>query len=462
MKLRKSRFGTFGLAAALAFACMTLSTAAFAQVSSAASSTAFGSEHRHKMPPPPSPTPNANCTIIVPENALTAAGLATPYRLTATDPSAGPCNEANPAQSAFVQAAILDPATGAISIYSPLVIDRGTTPAVQPVVPVLPAGAVVAIWFGYDATNLTLQPAYGSSLADSHCVNGLPGSVFTQYAYCNAAAFFAAANGAIQSGKLQVPALGTAKDGRPCPTVRDFFIVDQDQSDNRPTQYLATARGTTAQDTAANRAALPQATPLGNPSDNRLLDVFVDSALGCRAWTAPDLADPGQNVPALALNELQARMYQPTPVALVPLGDPMTEVNGVDSLQKVNLYRMGVDQPVVTAEGDADTARYCRQILRIAPERMALNRAVLTAGPSPDAAAANSLFTFLAQRLVTTYQLLNCATEINQALPLSTTSDATGVTLSASIDWRALRAILQALEPSRASDDIADSEMRSR
>jgi hypothetical protein len=446
-------------AGAMAFACLTLSAAASAQVTSAASSTALGSEHRHQMPPP---TPNANCTIIIPDNPLTAAGLATPYRLMATDPSAGPCNEANPAQSAFVQAAILNPATGAISIYNPLVIDRGTTPAAPPVVPVLPAGAIVAIWFGYDATNLTLQAAYGSSLADSHCVNGTPGSVFTQYAYCNAPAFFAAANGAIRTGKLRVPALGTAVDGRPCPTVRDFFIVDQDQSDNLPTQYLATARGTTAQDTAANRAALPQATPLGNPSDNRLLDIFVDSAFGCQAWTAPDLADPGQSVPALALNELQARMNQPTPVALVPLGDPMTEIDGVDSLLKVNLYRMGVDQPVVTAEGDADTARYCRQILRIAPERMALNRAVLVAGPSPDPAAANSLLTFLAQRLVTTYQMLNCATEINQALPLSTTANAAGVTLSASINWPALKTILAALEPSKAADDIADSAARSR
>ena len=59
--------------------------------------------------------PNANCTIIVPANPLSAQGLATPYQLTATDPAAGPCNEANCAQTAFVQGAIVNPATGTIS-----------------------------------------------------------------------------------------------------------------------------------------------------------------------------------------------------------------------------------------------------------------------------------------------------------------------------------------------------------
>jgi len=50
--------------------------------------------------------------LIVPPAPLSAAGLATPYRFVATDPGAGACHEANADQSAFVEAAILDPATG--------------------------------------------------------------------------------------------------------------------------------------------------------------------------------------------------------------------------------------------------------------------------------------------------------------------------------------------------------------
>ena len=38
---------------------------------------------------------NPNCTIIVPDAPLTAAGLATPYQLTATTPADGECHEGN-------------------------------------------------------------------------------------------------------------------------------------------------------------------------------------------------------------------------------------------------------------------------------------------------------------------------------------------------------------------------------
>src|SRR5947209_19718142 len=92
---------------------------------------------------------NPNCTLIVPANPLSAQGLATPYQLFAPDAAAnGQCNEANPAQGTFVQGDIIDPSTGQISIYNPLVIDKGTTPLVAPVAPTLPRDAVVVLWLG--------------------------------------------------------------------------------------------------------------------------------------------------------------------------------------------------------------------------------------------------------------------------------------------------------------------------
>src|ERR1700757_628624 len=133
------------------------------------------------------PAPNPNCTLIVPANPLSAQGLATPYQLTATDPNGGDCHETNPDQSAFVQAAVLDPATGQISIYNPLVVDLNTGPAVPPVVPTLPANAIVALWFGYNGDTLTLQADDGV-LSGSNCVNGFDGGSFGQFAYCNAPA----------------------------------------------------------------------------------------------------------------------------------------------------------------------------------------------------------------------------------------------------------------------------------
>jgi hypothetical protein len=446
-----------------------LSVAAFAQTDPASTERlnaqmqdAAAAAAGRQRPPPPA-VPNPDCTLIVPKNALTAAGLATPYQLTATNPGLGGCSESNSAQSAFVQAAILDPATGAISIYSPLVVDRGDNPLVPPVLPALPNGAIVALWFGYNGNDLTLKSTPGdASLSDAKCVNGTSGNVFGQFAYCNAPAFFSAANAVITSGKLKVPALGTANDGKPCPTVRDFFVVDQDQSDNLPTLYLVSPRGHMSQFTKKNHADHPSSVPLGNPSDNRLTDAFVDPALGCKPWVAPDLADPGSMVPALALNELQARFSQPAPVAMVPSGDPMTLLNGNVSLAKTNLYRQGADMPTVDSRFDADTARYCRQMLRIAPQRMLANQKALTAFASPDAGAANSLYTFLAQRFDAAYQLLDCQNLVNLADPVSVKVNGAGVAVTATVNTAALSRIVDRLASQKSDDDQADSVDRER
>jgi hypothetical protein len=401
-------------------------------------------------------TPNPNCTIILPSAPLTAQGLATPYQLVATNPANGDCHEANGAQSAFVQAAILDRVTGQISIYNPVVIDQNSAPAVSPVVPALPDNAIVALWFGYNGDTLTLQ-ADGDNLRENRCVNGVRGQ-FGQFAYCNAHEFFEAANRAIRKGKLQVPQLGTANDGRPCPTVRDFFVVDQDQSDNLPVTYLLTDAGV-AQKTQINLSAFPTATALGNPSDNGLLDRFLDVALGCTPWKAPDLADPGQMIPALALNELQARFRQSRPIARIPAGDPMVlDGNGDRDMAKLNAYRRGVDQYEVQYLRQASTARYCRQLYRIQPDRLLLDQSVLTAAASPVPDAGNSLFTFMAQRFVATYDILGCADLLHEPDPITVTTDAQGVATSATIKdtYRKCRQDLAPMEKQDNADDDSD------
>ena len=374
-----------------------------------------------------------NCTLAVPAAPLTAIGLATPYRLTATDNAAGACHEANANQSAFVEAAILDPAAGKISIYHPLVIDDGTQPAVAPARPALPPRAVVAVWFGFQANTLSLRAKrfnrhrlllrfLGGNA--NQCVNGTANSPFGQFAYCNAPAFFTAARTAIRAGALRVPALGTAHDGRPCPTTRDFSVVDQDQSDNLDTKYLALADGRTAQFSPTNQAQLSGATVLTNASDNGLLDRFVDPALGCQPFTAPDLSGGNTSTPALALNELQAAADQAAPVALVPPNDPMAQINGQNSTAKTNLYRAGVDMAPVTA---ADTgAAYCTNLGKIASTRLALDQQLLTNATSPDPAAGATLFDFLTQRLTASWTNLNCQGLIGQGPPtIGTTTAAT-------------------------------------
>ena len=300
--------------------------------------------------------------------------------------------------------------------------------------PTLPAGAIVGIWFGFNGNTLTLQDTNGSVQA-GQCVNG-NGSPFGQFAYCNAPAFFQAANQAIQAGKLKPPALGTAKDGMTCPTVRDFSVVDMDQSDNVTTTYLVTANGQVAQATAANMTALQNAQVQTNASDNRLLSVAIDGALGCTPWMAPDLAYPGQMATALPLDELQAAAQQGAPRALVPNLDPMVLVNGQRNLNKLNAYRVGVDQATVNDPAQSSTQTYCSFMRMIAPPRLSLDAALTIGQPSPDAAAANSLLTFLEQRFVASYGAngLNCQALLHLADPITVQTDANGVAIDGTIN----------------------------
>jgi hypothetical protein len=307
-------------------------------------------------------------------------------------------------------------------------------------------------------------------LAGAGCVNGADGGEFGQFSYCNASAFFKAAHRAIRTGKLTVPTLGMAADGRPCPTVRDFSVVDQDQSDNLPISYPVTRNNGVeqlAQRTQANLALFPAAASLGNPSDNRLVDVALDGALGCAPWKAPDLADPGQMVPALPLNELLARARQASPVALVPLGDPMALNKSKRDLVKVDAYRRGVDQPRAVYSFQADTARYCRHMLRIARARMLQDQPFLkpdaahpTRGLSPDPTVADSLFTFMAQRFVASYNILGCANLLHITDPISVTLNAQGVTTGAVIDLTAIRRSRQSMSGSEQRDRDADDAGR--
>lgn len=379
------------------------------------------------------------CTLTVPANPLTAKGLATPYLLSGTVDGAA-CHESSVSQSAFVQATVLDPATGAIAVYDPLVVDQGSKPAVAPVVPTLPANAVVGIWFGSNANGLHLRGATFDTITSAKCANGLGQSVFGQFGYCNAATFFGEANKLIAAGKLTPPALGQAHDGLSCPTVRDFSVVDQDQSDNVTTTYRITQDGHMAQNTAANSASLAGSVKLGNGSDNGLLSSSLDTALGCASWHAPDLADPGQMASALPLNELQAARYQASPVALVPSGDPMVTVNGNVNLSKQNLYRLGVDQPAVVSARQArtDQVAYCRSLLSVAPTRLVRDETLTSAASSPSPSTANSLFTFLAARLQFTVgpDGLNCTGLLKVANPVTLTQQ-NGMVVGAVINTKA-------------------------
>ncbi len=412
-----------------------------------------------------------NCTLIVPANPDTPLGLATPYQLTATDPADGPCHESDPEQAAFVQGAVINTDTGQISIYDPLVIDAGTTPAVTPPVPKLPQDSVVAVWFGFNGATLSLAgqdigganaggtaghplltgpwrgslgdfPAasmapdivlqYGGCVA-GESINGLF-SPFGQAGACNAAAFFQAASAAIKAGKLTVPNPGRAADGQQCLTTRDFGLVDQDQSSGVTTEYLARANGQTAQDTAASRRQLAGAASavLANDGDNALLTSFLDPAMGCRPWEVPDLASPGSATTGLPLDELQAAAFagqSDGPAALVPPNDPMAlDSNGSQNADKDNTYRTLVDMPALPA--GQPPAEYCADMESIQGARLQQDVNLLARHPGPFPAVAGNLFLFMALRLQQSFVNLGCQ-RFGLRDDVSTTENGGGVVVAA-------------------------------
>ncbi|XXQ33486.1 PBP domain-containing protein [Plasmodiophora brassicae] len=357
-----------------------------------------------------------DCVITVPPNPLTAEGLATPYTMTGCDQAAD--------TASFAEASIYDPATQTISVYHPLVINAGTQPAAPPVVPSLPANAIVGIWFGSNGDTLTLT---GPGLANGNCVNGLPDSLFGQVAYCNAVAFFQAARN-VQN----VTPLGTGLDEQPCPSTRDFAIVDMDQSDNVDTTYLLTASGQVAQNTAANRRDLPGAKVISNGSDNGLVE-YIAGVLQCALFVGNVLEDPGATSPSLALDEIQAARFQQAPVALVPDNDAMVVVNGQPNLQKRNLYRAGVFQDPNASGSPTD---YCRNLANIAPTRFQDHfQRFFTTVASPDPATGNQLFNFMCARFQGAFEAagLDCAGLLGIPSPITVSVDANGVATGCSI-----------------------------
>ncbi len=376
----------------------------------------------------------------MPASPLTAQGLATPYQLTGTggmSAAQSGCTMANNSNlGAFVQATILDPATGALSVYEPLVITQGTTPAAAPVVPTLPAGAIVTIDFGFNGTTLTQVGATPEALRQGNCTDGLDGSVFGQVSFCNGIQFFRAAARDEAQGRLTIPASGTSPvSGQPCLTTRSFDVVDQDPSDNVTTTYLLTASGQTAQLNAANTAALAGATQIVNGSDNKLLTAFLDPALGCTPFQVPDLSQDGAMGTSQALNELAAAKNQAAPAALVPENDEMVLVNDAFSVQKTDLYRAEIGQPLVSAATDAtsSSASFCQNMVNIQTPFLAANQSALAAGGSPVPAVGDNLLTFMANRLSMSFTNLSCQT-YGLTDPVTVTLDANGAATGATFN----------------------------
>jgi hypothetical protein len=363
----------------------------------------------------------------VPANPLTAQGLASSWVL------GDGCTWANGGtEGVFVDATILAP-NGQLQVYDPLVINQGTTPAVAPTPPTIAAGSQVILSVGFNGAALALV---GAGAQQGNCIDAFGNSLIDQTPQCNAASFYRMANAEIANGTLTIPAAGTGNDGQACQTTRDFALIDQDQSDNAVAHYLYDpATGQSAQATAANQAAMANATVEANGSDNGLLDGFVDPALGCTPFTAPNPTNPNGASASQALNELSARQNQKGTIALLPVNDPQLLVGGNFSIGKTNAYRVETDMPrlAATTNTSRNAARYCQNMINIATPRLKLDAAMETGTASPVPALGNNLANFLAARLSGSFGNLNCQ-NFGLTDPVTLTLDGNGVATSATFN----------------------------
>ena len=357
-----------------------------------------------------------NCSIAVPANPLTATGLATPWQL------GDGCSMANAGtEGAFVEATILAP-NGSLQVYSPLVVTAGTQPAVAPTPPTIAAGSSVIIDVGFNGTNLVLT---GAGAQQGNCVDASGQSVIGQVSACNAVNFYNAANAAIASGTLKVPAVGTASDGQACQTTRDFALIDQDQSDNVVSQYLINANGQTAQNSPANTT---------QPSWRHLAHQRQ------RRRAAERVRRPGERLHAVhrAGHHLpEGRRAVAGAERAAGAGRPAGYDRGRPDERRDDAGRrehVGHQDQRLPLAGRPAAARAEHQrgdgrgqllqnMANIAPARNNLDMAKDAAFGTPVADAGNNLATFLGNRLSMSFTNLNCS---NFGLTNPVTSPSTG------------------------------------
>ena len=380
-----------------------------------------------------------DCLLQVPNDPLNS-GLFQPWFLSTKPGSPLPCSQTIPNAAVFVEATILDITTGNLFIYNPLVLDINTTPAVPINIAVLPANNVVMLNIGANGNSVTLittiNSSYGpygaptDSMKIGRCINGFSNNdIFGQVAYCNGFQFYQIVFQMIAKNNIALTPLGLSLSGLSCPTTRSFAIIDQDQSDNVVSSYLLTSNEQVAQDTPANRANLNVVRVLSNGSDNRLIDKFIDAAIGCMPLLAPDLFDNAIMKSSQTLNEIHAYAFQVQPTALVPYFDPMVLTKGKPNIIKLNLYRVSVGQPpLLDLNVTNEMIFYCNSMIAIAPQFLKSHYNLLFNYPSPDATG-NNLVNFLANRFFNSWINLKCDVFTGLPSPIQVILDINGTAI---------------------------------
>jgi len=117
-----------------------------------------------------------------------------------------------------------------------------------------------------------------------------------------------------------------------------------------------------------------------------------------------------QLLSAVPYQELFATANQVAPKALVPANDPMAMINDMTTfdINKVNSYRLGVNQPIAPTLVSANPTNYCLRTYNLQPNRLILDKGFTMLVGTPNPATSTTLFGFLVNRLNAAAMTLNC------------------------------------------------------
>ena len=273
----------------------------------------------------------------------------------------------NPNLQAFVEADIINPRTGSIKVYNPLVITEGTQPPPAGAARV-PRGDVVAIMFGFNGGNLLLT---GTEKRCSRTTASTASRVLlSQVAYCNSPAFYRAANRDIARGVLKIPPLATGDDGQPCPLPATSPWWTRPRRQHGRRLPADRENGRPPRTGQGDAAALSEGPRRSTTAATTRWSQVMDPALGCARYRLHDKTAPARcRLRQVTPTNCCATAARTTPVALVPLNDPMTQVNGHNNRARPTRSRYELDQALIGQGGEL-AEDYCEDMMQIGIQRV--------------------------------------------------------------------------------------------
>jgi hypothetical protein len=137
-----------------------------------------------------------------------------------------------------------------------------------------------------------------------------------------------------------------------------------------------------------------------------------------------------------ALDELLAARNQPANAALIPENDEMGQGPGASpNLAKTDLYRSEIGEAPVDSQTNTSSspAMFCQNLVNIQTPFLAANQAALAAAPSPVPTVGDTLYTFMANRLLQSFDNLGCS-EFGLHNPVQVVLNGTGAADGATLN----------------------------